>query len=616
MDRREFLATTGTGAALLSLSTSASAQTRPPGPGAARQVLDITDFGIVAGDDDALAVSNSNAVDKLLAYLLDNSPNRDQLGTAAIKVTIPAGHFRFAKPWVLKQALWIEGQSNSHRFGYATWFDFDTGGFECHGPGTDHGGVLAVPTTGASGYRIENIYMSSRAATGTGHHGIHAVTRGDIIRCTTALFPGHGIFVQAESGFGATNNNANSTRILYCQSGGNGGSGIKLLGGDSNCIVTVACDLSGNGEFGLFDNAFLSNHHSGHHAEGNGLGLVYPGHKITAVSSACAYPIAPWAAGVAIAISVEGAYRVSRGKLYRLLAAGGGTPANAPTHTTEAPAGGVTEADGYRWAYVGTSTSRRYHVALGQTAAASTTVPGTNSAIWVPFEWGGSYPGVPVWTQGMTWKEGGSYCGASQAADTVWEACYTEGSQPPAQVRFPARWIGGQTIPSLWSDCIQMGVNDADGTLYNPGGFSAAKPFHDGGKLNVKFGASLAQGFAMLVRHETLHPNSWIMGGGRDTYFRLDGQQSNYLTFTGPLTNFTGGRTGAQPGAVNIPRLFLGSGAAARNIDYGSAPPASGHHAAGEVVYNTAPAPGGKVGWVCTKAGTPGTWKAFGAIDP
>lgn len=34
----------------------------------------------------------------------------------------------------------------------------------------------------------------------------------------------------------------------------------------------------------------------------------------------------------------------------------------------------------------------------------------------------------------------------------------------------------------------------------------------------------------------------------------------------------------------------------------------------GEVVFNTDPAPGGFVGWVCTAAGTPGTWKGFGQI--
>lgn len=35
----------------------------------------------------------------------------------------------------------------------------------------------------------------------------------------------------------------------------------------------------------------------------------------------------------------------------------------------------------------------------------------------------------------------------------------------------------------------------------------------------------------------------------------------------------------------------------------------------GDVVYNTSPSAGGNIGWVCTTAGTPGTWKTFGAIS-
>lgn len=48
---------------------------------------------------------------------------------------------------------------------------------------------------------------------------------------------------------------------------------------------------------------------------------------------------------------------------------------------------------------------------------------------------------------------------------------------------------------------------------------------------------------------------------------------------------------------------------------YASAAPVSGTWYVGDVVYNTAPTSGGYVGWVCTTAGTPGTWKTFGVIS-
>jgi len=45
-----------------------------------------------------------------------------------------------------------------------------------------------------------------------------------------------------------------------------------------------------------------------------------------------------------------------------------------------------------------------------------------------------------------------------------------------------------------------------------------------------------------------------------------------------------------------------------------SAFPTTGTWAVGDIVYNTVPTAGGTIGWVCTTAGTPGTWKTFGAI--
>jgi hypothetical protein len=50
-------------------------------------------------------------------------------------------------------------------------------------------------------------------------------------------------------------------------------------------------------------------------------------------------------------------------------------------------------------------------------------------------------------------------------------------------------------------------------------------------------------------------------------------------------------------------------------ITYGSAAPTTGTYVRGSIVYNNAPSSAGYVGWVCTAAGTPGTWKTFGLIS-
>ena len=46
----------------------------------------------------------------------------------------------------------------------------------------------------------------------------------------------------------------------------------------------------------------------------------------------------------------------------------------------------------------------------------------------------------------------------------------------------------------------------------------------------------------------------------------------------------------------------------------GTAAPSTGIWKVGDIVYNTAPVAGGTIGFVCTTAGTPGTWKTWGAI--
>ncbi|MGK3957909.1 glycosyl hydrolase family 28-related protein [Arthrobacter sp. R4] len=68
--------------------------------------------------------------------------------------------------------------------------------------------------------------------------------------------------------------------------------------------------------------------------------------------------------------------------------------------------------------------------------------------------------------------------------------------------------------------------------------------------------------------------------------------------------------------------LLVGAGTRKRERDNswnaaeatGTAAPTSGTYSVGDKVYATAPIAGGTIGWVCTTAGTPGTWKTFGAI--
>jgi hypothetical protein len=97
-----------------------------------------------------------------------------------------------------------------------------------------------------------------------------------------------------------------------------------------------------------------------------------------------------------------------------------------------------------------------------------------------------------------------------------------------------------------------------------------------------------------------------------DYAYRVTGATSFATTDTLKF-NFMGNT--ANPGIV----VYDGSpcatvvGPALRQA-WSNAAPGVGTWQVGDIVWNTSAAAGGTVGWVCTTAGTPGTWKTFGAI--
>lgn len=52
-----------------------------------------------------------------------------------------------------------------------------------------------------------------------------------------------------------------------------------------------------------------------------------------------------------------------------------------------------------------------------------------------------------------------------------------------------------------------------------------------------------------------------------------------------------------------------------KKFEVGSGIPQTGLYNHGDIIWNDAPQPGGCVGWVCVRTGTPGMWKEFGKIE-
>lgn len=111
-----------------------------------------------------------------------------------------------------------------------------------------------------------------------------------------------------------------------------------------------------------------------------------------------------------------------------------------------------------------------------------------------------------------------------------------------------------------------------------------------------------------LINHAKSRVFAWYYPDASNLRFRYFTGGLDLLNFDSSAAMFVYGTSTFQ---------FLSTfQSAIKGAGTAGAAPSTGTHVRGEVVFNADPSAGGKVGWVCTAAGTPGTWKAFGAIDP
>ena len=81
--------------------------------------------------------------------------------------------------------------------------------------------------------------------------------------------------------------------------------------------------------------------------------------------------------------------------------------------------------------------------------------------------------------------------------------------------------------------------------------------------------------------------------------------------YAGPVSGVPVDPTFRTLVAADLPALPLVTQIGSNHITFGSAPPATGTWAQGDVTFNTGAAAGTPAGWSCSAAGTPGTWKAW-----
>lgn len=115
-------------------------------------------------------------------------------------------------------------------------------------------------------------------------------------------------------------------------------------------------------------------------------------------------------------------------------------------------------------------------------------------------------------------------------------------------------------------------------------------------------------GIAVYKANQTNTINAYISASGGDSYLCATG---GWLGI-GTATPFD--RLHVNNGYIRS-NSGLKLGPNANRVEYASAAPTSGSWLRGDIIHNTAPSAGGFAGWICTAAGSPGTWKTWGAIS-
>lgn len=136
--------------------------------------------------------------------------------------------------------------------------------------------------------------------------------------------------------------------------------------------------------------------------------------------------------------------------------------------------------------------------------------------------------------------------------------------------------------------------------------FKARGVTFDKGSARVNFGAHIVSANVATYIFEDCHWGHLLPTGARGCVY------SNYSNIY--VHNNTYADDIRSVGVMPMSVLSI-SAIGTKKIAEGSAPPINGSWNVGDIVYARSVAASGNVGWVCTTAGTSGTWKTFGAIS-
>lgn len=189
---------------------------------------------------------------------------------------------------------------------------------------------------------------------------------------------------------------------------------------------------------------------------------------------------------------------------------------------------------------------------------------------------------------------------------SVFVACYEESGWTPSSFTGGTTALGGLLAQALNSGAMTVG----NGAI---SGFNSTN-----GSANLTVGRSQNITNTVLT-FSSVDQDIWRLTKETGRWFL---RWANFgpatpLSIYGHETTVANGyaRDLTANGGIGLANYYLGNVAQMKFRGLAAAAPTTGSWLVGDIVYNTNPTAGGYVGWICVTAGTPGTWKTFGAIS-
>ena len=255
-----------------------------------------------------------------------------------------------------------------------------------------------------------------------------------------------------------------------------------------------------------------------------------------------------------------------------------------------------------------------YYMVAGQDVLASTTVPGTNAAVWVQYYGGGA---SKAWVTGLSWINPSPY-GTNPAnvnGRNVFTGCYAESGQAPCQATYPSLFIGGllDEVTVVGSATWLRGTSG--------GGISCGEFVTRGTGVNAnKFTQFGGQNGQTIFAHQGDGVGN-VHFRRRDDFF---GKKAIDLQLDNSAEIFNIGLEAPHIwgyGSFTIGRLLVGAGTVSSAIRIGCANDPMVDMAGqkvpkGSIFYKLNPVLGDPEGWICTTGGTVGSGALFDDLGP